>query len=116
MARVMIHMHNIPTQFWVEAINTACYTANRIFLRPRTKKTSYELWIVRKPNLKYFKTFGSEWYILRNGKNLGKLDAKFDESICQGYSLKSKAYRVCNQNSQVIQEYYNVVINDTIRI
>ena len=41
------------------------------------------------------------------------MDAKFDEGIFQGYSLKSKAYRVCNQNSQVIQEYYNVVINNT---
>ena len=44
MTRVMILMHNTPMQFWVEAINIACYTANRIFLQPGTKKTSYELW------------------------------------------------------------------------
>ena len=43
MARVMNHMHNSPMQFSVEAINTTCYIANRIFLRPGTKKTSYEL-------------------------------------------------------------------------
>ena len=43
MARVMSHMNNTPMQFWVEAINIACYTVNKIFLRPRTKKTSYEL-------------------------------------------------------------------------
>ena len=45
MARVMIHMHDTHMQFWAEAINTVCYTTNKIFLRPRTKKTSYELWI-----------------------------------------------------------------------
>ena len=35
----------------------------------------------RKPNLKYFKTFGSEYYILRDGENLGKFDAKSNMGI-----------------------------------
>ena len=47
MARVIIHMHNTPMLFWAETINTACYAANRIFLKPGTKKTSYELWTGR---------------------------------------------------------------------
>ena len=51
MAKVIIHMHNTPMQFCVEAINTTCYTINRIFLRLETKKTSYDLWIGRKPTL-----------------------------------------------------------------
>ena len=42
MTRLMIHMHNTSMLFWEEAINTICY-ANRIFLRPGTKKASYEL-------------------------------------------------------------------------
>ena len=102
MAKVVIHKHNTFMQFWVETINIACYIANRIFLRLRTKKTSYELWAGRKPNLKYFRTFGCEGYILRNGDNLGKFDAKSDLGIFLGYSIMSKAYRVYNQNSQVI--------------
>ena len=110
MARVMNHMHNTPMLFQVEAINKTCYTANKTFLIPRTKKTSYELWTVRKPNLKYFRTFGNKWYILRNGENLGKFDAKFDIGSFLGYSTTSKTYKVYNQNSQIIQS--NVVIND----
>ena len=43
MARVTIHMHNTPMQFWLEAINIACYTTNRIFLRLIISKTSNEL-------------------------------------------------------------------------
>ena len=54
--------------------------------------------IGRKPNLKYLRTFGSECYILMDGENLGKFDAKFDISIFLGYSTTSKAYRVYNQN------------------
>ncbi|RVW34466.1 Retrovirus-related Pol polyprotein from transposon TNT 1-94 [Vitis vinifera] len=42
MARVILHMHNIPIQFWVRAINIACCIVNKVFLRPRTKKTFME--------------------------------------------------------------------------
>ena len=66
MARVMQHMHNTLMKFWVEAINIACYIDNMVFLKPRTKKTSYELWTRRKPNLEYHRTFGSECYIPRD--------------------------------------------------
>ena len=67
---------------------------------------------MRKLNLKYFRTFGSECYILREGENLGRFGVKSDVGIFLGYSTMSKAYRAYNQNSQVIQEYSNVVIND----
>ena len=113
MARVMIHIHNTLMQFWAKTINTTCYTTNRIFLRPETKKTSYKLWIGRKPNLKYFRIFGSEYYILKDGENLGKFNAKFDVIIFLGYSTTSKAYRFYNQNSQIGQESSNMVINNT---
>ena len=73
MARVMINMHNTPMQFWAEAINTICYTANKIFLVLGTKKISYELWIGRKPNLKYFRTFGMNAIYSRIGRTLGSL-------------------------------------------
>ena len=95
MARV-IHMHNTPIQFWVEVINTTCYTTNKIFLRLGTKKTFYELWTRKKPNLKYFRTFGNECYMLRDGENLGKFDAKSNVGIFLGYSTMSKAYGVYN--------------------
>ena len=49
MAKVIIHMHNTPMQFWAKSINTTCYTTNQFFFfRPRTNKTSYELWTKRK--------------------------------------------------------------------
>ena len=40
--------------------------------------------------------FGSEGYILRDGDNLGKFDAKSDVGIFLAYSTTSKAYRVYN--------------------
>ena len=112
MARVMIYMHDTSMKLWPKVINTTCYIANSYFLRLGTNKTSCELWTRRKPNLKYFRTFSCECYILRDGENLGKFDAKSDRGIFLSYFTKSKAYRIQNQNSQIIQESSNMVINN----
>ncbi|KAI9191129.1 hypothetical protein LWI28_004008 [Acer negundo] len=50
MARVMLLSNKVLRNLWAEAINMACYIGNRVFLRPETKQTSYELWKGRKPN------------------------------------------------------------------
>jgi transposase InsO family protein len=44
MAGVMIHSKNLAQHFWGEAINTACHIINRVYLRPETNKTPYEIW------------------------------------------------------------------------
>ncbi|CAM8929272.1 unnamed protein product [Rhodiola kirilowii] len=61
MARVMIHAKKIPLKFWSEAMNTACHIINRVTIRTGTEKTCYELWKGKKPTVKYFHIFGSEW-------------------------------------------------------
>jgi transposase InsO family protein len=55
MARVMIHSKNLAQHFWGEAVNTACHIINRVYLRPETNKTPYEIWRGKKPTIKYFK-------------------------------------------------------------
>ena len=54
MARTMLHENNLAKHFWVEAVNTACYVQNRIYIRPLLNKTAYELFKGRKPNISYF--------------------------------------------------------------
>ena len=44
MARTMLNEHKLPTYFWAEAVNTACYVLNRVLLRPKIKETPYKLW------------------------------------------------------------------------
>jgi len=62
--------------------------------------------------VKYFKTFGSKCYILRDRENLGKFDSKSDEGIFLGYSTNSRAYRVFNKRTETVMESINVVIDD----
>ena len=44
MARAMLHNKDVARNLWGEAVNTACHTVNRVYFRPGTKKTPYELW------------------------------------------------------------------------
>ncbi|KAK0594664.1 hypothetical protein LWI29_010466 [Acer saccharum] len=113
MARVMLLSNNVPRNLWAEAINTACYIGNRVFLRPGTRNTSYELWKGKRPNVSYFHTFGSKCYILNDRDQLDKFDAKSDEGIFIGYALNSRAYRVFNLKTLSVMESSNVVFDDT---
>ena len=87
---------------------------NRALIRPILKKTPYELYNGRKPNIAHLRVFGSKCFILNNGKeNLGKFDAKSDEGIFLGYSLNSKAYRIYNKRTMTIEESIHVAFDET---
>ena len=43
MARAMLYNNNVARNLWGESVNTACHTINRVYFRPSTKKTPYEL-------------------------------------------------------------------------
>ena len=95
-------------------MNTSCLISNRIFFRVGTKKTAYEIWNGKKLRVKYFQMFGSKCYILNDRENLGKFDAKSDESIFLGYSTTNRAYRVFNKRTKTVMESINVEIDDVI--
>ena len=113
MAKAMLHNKDVARNLWGEAVNTTCHTVNRVYFRPGTKKTPYELWKGRKPNVKYFRIFGSTCFILKDKENVGKFDSRSDEGIFLGYSSTSKDYRVYNKRTVKVMETMNVVINET---
>ncbi|KAG5528763.1 hypothetical protein RHGRI_029433 [Rhododendron griersonianum] len=112
MARVMLHAKKIARRFWAEAVHTACYVINRVYLRPGTSNTPYELWKGKRPNVEYFRTFGSKCYIMRDREKLGKFDSRSDEGIFLGYSIDSRAFRVYNKRTQNVMESINVVVDE----
>jgi len=112
MARTMIHENNLAKHFWAEAVNTACYVQNRIYIRPLLNKTTYELFKGRKPNISYFHQFGCKCYILNNKVYLKKFDAKTQNGIFLGYSERSKAYRLYNSETHCVEESMHVKFDD----
>ena len=111
-ARAMLHNKDVAKSLWGEATNTACHMVNRVYFKPDTKKTPYELWKGRKPNVKYFRIFGSSCFILKDRENVEKFDSQSDEGIFLGYSSISKAYRVYNKRTRKMMETVNVVIDE----
>lgn len=103
---------NIQNYFWAEAISTTCYILNSVSIIKVLNKNPYELWKRGKPSVPYFHIFCCTYYILNNKDNLGKFDAKLDKTIFLGYSLSSKAYKIYNLGTQVVEESMNVVSNE----
>jgi hypothetical protein len=94
-------------------LNTACHAINRLYLHRLLKKTSYELLTGNKPNVFYFRVFGSKWYILVKKGRHSKFAPKAVEGFLLGYDLNTKAYRVFNKSSSLVEVSSDVVFDET---
>nr|GEW74571.1 ribonuclease H-like domain-containing protein [Tanacetum cinerariifolium] len=79
----------LPTTFWAEAFNTACYVQNRVLVTKPHNNTPYELLIGRSQNIDFMRTFGRHVIILNTLDHLGKFGGKADEGFLVGYSVNS---------------------------
>ncbi|GJX09972.1 putative ribonuclease H-like domain-containing protein [Tanacetum coccineum] len=85
-ARTMLADYKLPTTFWAEAVNTACYVQNRVLVIKPHNKTPYEVFL----------------------DPLGKFDGKADEGFLVGYSINSKAFRVFNTRTRKVEENLHI--------
>lgn len=114
MVRIMLKENTLPKYFWAEAVNIVCFVLNRVLIRAYLNKTPNELWKDRKPNIGYFKFFGCKYFILNTKDNLSKFDLKSDVGIFIGYSNTSKAYRMYNKRTLVVEESMHVAFDDSM--
>jgi transposase InsO family protein len=103
MARTMLGEYKTVEWFWSEAMNTACHAINRLYLHRLLKKTADELLTGNKPNVSYFCVFGSKCYILVKKGSHSKLAPKAIEGFLLGYDTNTKAYRVFNKSSGLVE-------------
>ena len=108
-ARAMLEDSKLPTYFWAEVINTACFTQNISIINHAQGKTVYQLMKDKKPTLGFLHVFGYKCFVLRN---LGKFEAKADKVIFVGYSIASKSYRVYDLRLNIVMELVHVVFDD----
>ena len=102
----------LSIRLWVETVYTTCYTKYRVYLRPSTNKTTYEIWKGKKPNLSYFNVFGCTYYIINDQEQIGKFQVKSDKGMFLGYSPNSRTYKIYNLHTKTIMESINVVVDD----
>jgi transposase InsO family protein len=113
MARTMLGEYKMPKRFWSEAINTACHAINCLYLRRLLKKTTYELLTGNKPNVSYFYVFGSKCYTLVKKGRHSKFAPKVVEEFLLGYGSNTKAYRVFNKSSGLVEVSSDFVFYET---
>nr|GEV36820.1 hypothetical protein [Tanacetum cinerariifolium] len=85
-ARTMLADSKLLTAFWAEANNTAC----------------------RIPALSFMRLFECPVTILNTIDHLGKFDGNADEGFFVRYSTNSKAFRVFNSRTRIVEENLHV--------
>ncbi|GJY24791.1 retrovirus-related pol polyprotein from transposon TNT 1-94, partial [Tanacetum coccineum] len=111
--KTMLAGSKLPTTFWVKAVNTACYVQNKVLVGKPHNKTPYELFHGRTPTLSFMRPFRCPVTILNTIDHLGKFDGKTDEHFFVGYSLNSKAFRVFNSRTRIVEENLHIRFSES---
>nr|GEV24973.1 hypothetical protein [Tanacetum cinerariifolium] len=117
--RVNVIRNDNGTEFKNSELNQFCGIKGikRKFSVPRTpqvlvtkphNKTPYEQLHGRTPSICFMRPFGYPVTILNTLDPLGKFQRKVDEGFLVGYSVCSKAFRVFNSRTRIIQETLHV--------
>jgi hypothetical protein len=109
----MLDEYKTSDRFWAKAINTACYSVNRLYLHRILKNTSYELLTGKKPNVSYFRVFGSKCFILIKRGRKSKFAPKAVEGFLLGFDSNTRAYRVFNKSTGLVEVSCHIVFNET---
>nr|GEV30888.1 putative ribonuclease H-like domain-containing protein [Tanacetum cinerariifolium] len=81
---------------------------NKVLVTKPHNKTLYELLHGRTPSIGFMRPFGCLVTILNTLDPLGKFQGKVDEGFLVGYSVCSKAFRVFNSQTRIIQKTMHV--------
>nr|GEV40112.1 retrovirus-related Pol polyprotein from transposon TNT 1-94 [Tanacetum cinerariifolium] len=106
--RTMLADSLLPIPFLAEAVNIVCYVQNRVLVTKPHNKTPYEILHGRSPSISFMRPFGCPVTILNTLDPLGKFKGKVDEGFLVGYSVNSKAFRVFNSRTCIVQETLHV--------
>nr|GFB33296.1 ribonuclease H-like domain-containing protein [Tanacetum cinerariifolium] len=107
-ARTKLADSKLPTTFWEEAVSTACYVHNRVLVVKPQNKTPYALFHGSTPMLSFMRPFRYLVIIFNSIDHLGKFNGKADERFFVGYSLNSKAFRVFNSRTIIVEETLHI--------
>jgi hypothetical protein len=109
----MLDEYKVSDQFWAEAINTACHAINRLYLHKILNKTGYEFLLGKKPNVSYFRVFGSKCFILNKKPKNSKFAPKVDEGFLSGYASNAHGYHAFNKTSGCIEVAYDMTFDES---
>ena len=108
----MLDEYKTPKHFWAEAVETTCHATIRLYLHKLLGKTTYELLTGNKPQVGYFRVFGSKCYILDKHRR-SKFAPKSHEGFLLGYGSNSHTYGVYNNFTWKVEETVDVKFDES---
>jgi hypothetical protein len=112
MVRTMLNENRTPRCFGADAIITAYYISNRIFLHSILHLTPFELRFGHKPSVSDLRPFSCKCFVLKHG-NLKKFESHSSNGILLGYTPHGRSYRVFNFETNTVVESCDVRFNKT---
>lgn len=105
----------LPKPYWAEATATAAYIINRSPTASINKRTPYELWTGRLPNLSNIRIFGSEVMMQVPKEKRKKWDPKSQRMIFVGYCDNTKGYRLAEPETNRITKSRDVEFLENVK-
>jgi hypothetical protein len=112
MARTMLDEHKTPRRFWADAMSTACYISNRIFLRSILNLTPFEVLFGRKLSISHLRPFSCKCFLLKRD-NLDKFESHSSDGILPRYTPHGRSYKVFNYETNTVVESCDVTFDET---
>ena len=109
-ARCLMKDSRLDRKYWPEVVKAASYLRNRIIANTIEKKTPYEIFSRKKPNITNLRLYGSKVFLrVPEVKRNSKWDRKADLGILVGY--ENVGYRVLINNKITIARHVDIVEN-----
>jgi hypothetical protein len=98
----MLHDQGLPMHLWAEACNTVVYVQNHCPHRVLGMSTPEESFNGKKPDISYFKIFGSSVYVHVTKDSRKKLEPTAEVWIFVGFTETPHNYHVYFSNNNMI--------------
>jgi hypothetical protein len=99
----MLIARQLPEFLWEPTVAHAAYLQNLSYMKPLAKKTPYQIWHGRKPNVSNLCEFGAPvWVLLQGQKVQRKMLLKSQRCAFVGYDDRSKSVRYFNAATRSI--------------
>ena len=113
MARTSLIASGLHESFWAEALLTSNHVRNRLGTNSlETNTTPFHVWFGYQPNIKYFRVFGCDAFILNDKKDFGKMDVRANPGTFLGYDDNSKSYRILRWDNNQVEKSRNVIFDE----
>lgn len=110
-ARCLMSEAKLNKCYWPECVLTAAYLGNRLLTNTAERKSPYEIFYGRKPDVRYLKIFGSKCFVrVPEETRTSKLNPKGIQGILVGYT--DTGYKILVNDKIVISRHVTFIEPD----